>query len=365
MDKITFGIVGSGWRAEFYLRIARACADRFEVTGVTSRNAEKRAELTQQWGVKTFASAEELIGHTESDFVVTSVPWPVNPGVIELLAERDIPVLSETPPAPDVEGLVALNKLGARIQVAEQYHLQPHHAARIAVAQSGKLGAVSQAQVSAAHGYHGISLIRRLLGISFECCTITGHAFKSRLIAGSDRRGPPDKEEIRDSAQQFFHFDFGDKLGVFDFTGDQYFSWIRNERVLVRGVRGEIVNKELTCLKDFLTPVKLEFVRHAAGVDGNLEGNYLKGIQIGNEWAYRNPFVPARLTDDEIAIAACLTNMAKYVDTGETFYSLAEASQDHYLSLTCAQTLKEGNPIQTEMMPWATANRGHHLSDFK
>jgi hypothetical protein len=127
----------------------------------------------------------------------------------------------------------------------------------------------------------------------------------------------------------------------------------------VRGERGEIVNKEVTYLKDFLTPVRLELVRHAAGVDGNLEGNYLRGIQLGGEWIYNNPFVPASLTDDEIAVASCLTKMTQYVATGEVFYSLAEASQDHYLGLKCAQALKEEKQIQTKMMPWATTeNQG-------
>ena len=34
-----------------------------------------------------------------------------------------------------------------------------------------------------------------------------------------------------------------------------------------------------------------------------------------------------RLSDDEIAIATWLERMAHYVETGESFYSLSEASQ--------------------------------------
>ena len=355
MNPILFGIVGSGWRAEFYLRVARACPDRFRVSGITSRNVDKHKSLEQTWSVKAFASVEEMVAATGPQFVVTCVSWRANQEIITQLAEREIPVLSETPPAPDIEGLVEINKLtqrGAKIQVAEQYHLQPHHAARIAVVRNGTLGTVSQVQVSAAHGYHGISLIRRLLGIRYEAAAISGFTFASPLVKGPDRSGPPAKEEIVESVQQFFRIDFGDKLGIFDFTGGQYLSWIRNERVLVRGERGEIVNKEVTYLKDYLTPIKLEFVRHAAGMDGNLEGNYLKGIQLGDEWVYENPFAPAPLTDDEIAVASCLAKMAEHIATGENFYSLAEASQDHYLSLMCAQALKEGTPVQTEAMPW-------------
>ena len=356
MKPIVFSIVGNGWRTECYLRIARACPDRFRIAGITARDAARRQHLHQTWGVPTFASVAELIAAGQSQFVLTAVPWSVNPQIAEQLAARGIPVLSETPPAADIAGLIALNKLtaqGAKIQVAEQYHLQPQQAARLAVARRGTLGTISQAQVSAAHGYHGISLIRRLLGIGFEPATVSGFQFVSPIVKGPGRNGPPTEEKLGDSVQQFFRLEFAGKLGVMDFTGDQYFSWIRSERILVRGDRGEIVNKAVAYLQDYRTPIKLEFTRQAGGADGNLEGLYLKGIQLGAEWIYTNPFSPASLTDDEIAVATCLEKMADYVATGASFYSLAEASQDHYLSLMCAQALEAGCPIKTEVMPWA------------
>ena len=81
----------------------------------------------------------------------------------------------------------------------------------------------------------------------------------------------------------------------------------------------------------------MTFTRHSAGVDGNLEGNYLKGIQAGGQWWYRNPLIPAELSDDEIAVAALLLRMAEYVDGGErTPTLLAEACQDRYLDILAA-----------------------------
>ena len=82
---------------------------------------------------------------------------------------------SRTPPAQTVEDLEELHELvasGAKIQVAEQYLFQPIHQARLAVIASGKLGTVSHAQVSAAHGFHGISLLRSYLGVGAENCSI-------------------------------------------------------------------------------------------------------------------------------------------------------------------------------------------------
>ena len=103
----------------------------------------------------------------------------------------------------------------------------------------------------------------------------------------------------------------------------------------------------------------MTFTRHSAGVDGNLEGNYLKGIQAGGQWWYRDPLIPAELSDDEIAVAALLLRMAEYVDGGEDAYSLAEACQDRYLDILAAQALGLGEPVTAEVQPWSDALAEH------
>ena len=356
MDPIRFGIIGAGWRSEFYLRIARALPDRFQITGAVVRSDQKRPAFEEAWSVKAFATLDDMLAKTSPSFVVTCVSWPSDPPLLRELAQRGLPVLSETPPAPNLEGLVAVNQLtqsGARIQVAEQYWAQPHHAARLALASKGLIGRVTQAQISACHGYHGISLMRRFLGIGYESPRITAMQFTSPLVAGPDRDGRLEEERIEDSAQDIAWFDFGDRLGVFDFTYDQYFSWIQNERILIRGERGEIINDHIYYLKDFRTPIELTLDRQLAGLDGNLEGNYFKGIRAGEDWIYRNPFAPASLTGDEIAIATCLVRMHEYIRTGTDFYPLAEASQDHYLNLLCQQAIEQGRTVEAAPQPWA------------
>ena len=56
------------------------------------------------------------------------------------------------------------------------------------------------------------------------------------------------------------------------------------------------------------------------------------------------PAGPGRLSDVEIAVGTCLETMAHYVKRGESFYGLAEASQDHYLSLMIEQAMTSATP---------------------
>jgi hypothetical protein len=356
MSKISFGIVGSGWRTDFYLKIAKELPDLFEVCGVVTRSEEKAKNIEALWGVKGFRSITDLLMLTSPCFVVVSVPWDVAPVVTKELTEKGVAVLTETPPAPDLEGLIEINRLtknGAKIQVAEQLHLQPLHAARIAIANSGKLGRPSEAQLSVCHGYHAISLMRKLLGIKFENARISAHKFVSPIVGGPNRFGVPEQEKLVDSVQVIAQLDFGDKLCVYDFVEDQYFSWIRSRRFLVRGDRGEINDCSVRYLKDFRTPITFDLKRLNAGENGNLEGHYLKGILAGEEWVYNNPFIPGKLTDDEIAVASCLLKMNHYVSSGEEFYSLADGSQDHYLSMEIERALSTNETVTTQSQPWS------------
>lgn len=357
MQPTRFGIIGGGWRAEFFLRAAAELPERFSVCAMLVRDEAKGRALEESFAVKTFRDLDGMLKSCDPAFVVVSVPWEVAPAMLGELAGRHVPALCETPPAPDVERLAKLYELvrgGAKTQVAEQYIFQPMHAARLAVARSGKLGRVTQVQVSAAHGYHGVSLIRHLLGVHFEEATISAFQFKSPIVAGPGRSGPPAQRRTSDSVQTVAHLDFGDRLGVFDFTGDQYFSWIRSPRVLVRGEGGEINNTHLKYLVDFLTPVDADLLRRDAGQDGNLEGYYHKGVLAGGEWVYRNPFIPARLTDDELAVATCLAKMADYVHGGPEFYPLAEAAQDRYLDILIAEAAETGEKVTSSPQAWAT-----------
>ena len=357
MDRASFALIGAGWRAEFYLRIAAALPEHFRVTGVLTRDPVRSERVRTEWGVPIKASLDETLAG-RPDFVVLCVPRTAAPELMRELSARRIAVLAETPPAADLDTLLGLHDLagsGARIQVAEQYEFQPFHAARLAVVRSGALGTVTEAQVSVAHDYHGIDLLRRYLDVGFADVAIRAHRFVSPIVEGPGRDGPPATERIVSSEQVLAWLDFGDRLGIHDFTLDQYFSWVRSPRVLVRGERGEINGTTVRRLLDATTPVTFDLLRRDAGHDGNLEGLHHAGITAGDSSVYRNPFVPARLADDEIAVATSLSRMAEYAQGGPGFCSLAEGAWDHELTLRMEMAIASREEVRVSGAAWAVA----------
>jgi predicted dehydrogenase len=356
MSPTPFGIVGCGWRADFYLRIAAALPDRFAVAGMVVRRAARGQEYERRFGVPTFRTLDELLAR-QPEFVVTSVPWAANPEIVVELAGRGVPVLSETPPAPDLGGLLALYRdVGpdAIVEVAEQYPHLPTYASSIFLAREGALGRVSTAYVSATQTYHAVALIRAHLGVEYADARITAVEFIHRLVEGPGRSGWPTDERLTDARQVIATLDFGGRLGQYDFTAGQWFHPLLRERLLVRGERGEIVDGRLTYLKDAATPVETTLHRQQTGLGGNLEGFFLRSIDAGDRRVYTNRFAPARLPDEEIAIATCLAAMHDRVHGRPGSYDLAQACQDHYIGLMIERAVTEGQPVHTTRQPWAT-----------
>jgi len=358
MRRVNFSIVGgSGFRAQYYFRIAQALPHLFHISGAVVRNEENGRKIEEKWKTKTYRTLDALLETENPDFVVVSVSWEDCPKYLFELSERNIPALAETPPAPDLEGLLLLHeeltKKDAKVQVAEQYQFHPIQQARSYIINSGRLGQIREASVSISHFYHGVSLLRKMLGVSFDEAEITGTRFMTKVIEGPGRAGYPIEEKLIEIPRDLVWIDFGEKLGIYDFTKDQHRSWIRSNYMSIRGERGEIVDDHINMITDYKTPVHLDLKRINKGELENQEGYFLYGIMAGEAWTYINHFAPARLYDDEIGIAECLKRMAEYVQGGPSFYSIAEASQDHYLGMLMEKAINSGEKVKAVKQPWA------------
>ena len=147
-------------------------------------------------------------------------------------------------------------------------------------------------------------------------------------------------------------FDDRGLLGIHDFEGEQYFSPIRSRHLTVRGSRGELVDDTVRFLRGPADSGALPLTRQQTGTDGDLEGSFLRRILLGDEVVYDNPFGPARLSDDELAIAEVLARMARFAEDGEPFYGMADASEDQYLALLMHEAARTGSTLRSEPQPW-------------
>jgi hypothetical protein len=358
-NPVTIGIVGASWRAEYFLRIAAALPERFTVAAVLVRTESSAGRVAERWGVRATTDFDDFVSAASHDFVVVSTPWDVAPEMTRRLVAAGIPVLTETPPAPDVPALFDLwrDLATAPVQVAEQYQFQPHHAARLAVAHSGLLGDVRRARVSVAHGYHGISLIRLALGVGFEPVAISAHTTVESIAATRGRGGFTAALDPIESVTSTAHLAFdGGASAEFDFNGEQYFSPIRSRQLILAGSHGELVNDDVAWISEPGEPRRARLEREATGIDGDLEGSFVRRILLRDDVLWLNRFAPARLNDDELAVAEVMHRMAVFTSTGEAFYGLAEASHDHYLGMLVDEAAESGAPVRSGDVPWASCS---------
>lgn len=354
--KVRYMIIGYGWRADFYYRIAKLLPEQFTVCAGVLRTEERAGQVAEQEHVFATADIEEALA-VKPDFAVLCVPRSIVKDYLVQLMEKGIPVLCETPPGKDTEELKELWKMvqihNGRVQVVEQYFLQPYYAGMLKMIEEGYLGKISSVMLSALHGYHAVSMFRKILGIGYENCRIQGQKFWSEVTATNGRDGFDESgtviREDRDWASMQFE---NGKVALLDFEGEQYFSLIRTRRWNIRGVRGEINDMTVRFLNERNQPVEQTINRVDVGRNNNSEWSH-KGMMFLDKQIYRNPFYPARMNDDEIAVASCLAAMKEYVETGKEFYPLREALQDTYLSFAMEQAIESGEAVQTQTQPWA------------
>ena len=354
----TVGVVGTGWRAEFFVKLAGLLPGQLTLVGAAARRPETAEQVTRRWGVPCYLSPADLVSHQRPDFVISSVPWAANPGVVDALVESGTPVLTETPPAPDRDALRALwSRIGRRdlVQVAEQYPALPGHAARAELVRSGVIGTPTSVQVSSTHGYHAVALVRGFLGVGFDPVTVRSRSFTAPLVDPLTRGSWTGDDTPKDAETTLATMDFGDgRSGLYDFTDNQWHNQLRFRRIIIRGSRGEIADDAVVRLAGPETILRSSLVRSQLGYDLNLDGFDTEHLSFDGRVVYRNPFLGLRLMDEEIAIATLMLATANWTrGQGPPPYPLAQGCQDQLISLAIDAATNTDLPVTVGTEDWA------------
>lgn len=318
---ISFVIIGGGWRAEFYLRIANALPENFNVSAICVRNPEKAKDIQKNFDVKVVNSVEDAL-ESPCDFVVNCINKDDISDLSIELADKGYCVLAETPVIKPQLGIHNYNN----IQIAEQFHLKGTYQAIKRIIDSGIIGKVTHINMSMAHDYHAMSIIRFLLDDYDEPVILGNFSLNDTMLETNGRNGEFAEKKITDKIQTVRLYQFKNATAIYDYNKEQYFSPIRKDRMLIRGTRGEIENNHVRYFNENNEYVCSDIKYISSGL---LDGFYNDKIVFENKVLYDYPHKNARLTEEEIAIAEVLSKMKNFIEKKETLYSYIMAYEDY------------------------------------
>ncbi len=246
MKKARFCLIGSGWRAEYFLRVAIAHSEELEVAGVLCRSDEKAALISDRFNVPATTNETDIID-ADPDFIVVSVSRSAAWSIASKWKEMGYCVIMETPMGDtleEIEQIRCVKNQGGKLLVAEQYRYYPTYKRIIDTVRSGLIGEPVCVNASVAHDYHGFNVIRELLletvDMPFKMRT---EKYDLPVTKTGDRFNIYTDGEIitKNRAKVDIVYQDG-KIGFYDFDSDQYHSTIRHNTLKVTGTRGEIID---------------------------------------------------------------------------------------------------------------------------
>lgn len=363
MDKIRFIIVGSGWRSLYYVRIAKALPEIFELCAMYCRTEEKAQKIAEEHLIHTTTSIEECESY-QPDFVVVVVNKASIAEVSMEWMKRGFTVLCETPAAMDLE---TLNKLwdmhnqGYKLVVAEQYTSYPEYRALLKVVDRNIIGEPDCLNISLAHEYHGASLMRALLRVTPDIdFTVSAKTFQFPTTETLTRYDSYKDGRIADKKRCVATFEFADgKVALYDFDSEQYRSPIRKNTLKLQGSRGEIIDRTVYYLDENNEAVVSEIRTEKRLVETEYENPNLHYVEevtavtFEDDSVYTPEFGLCGLAQDETAVASLMKRTAAYSrgDAAEP-YPLRDALQDAYMAILLREADASQSKVSSAKQAW-------------
>lgn len=339
-------IYGSGWRVEGYLRIMKTLAQAYEVTAVITTNKEKKICYTEQ-GFTCVATLEEGLAVEKPDFILLCINMKFQAAKVLELLDVGIPLLVETPLGTSWQELQAIQnhpQSHTYLQVAEQYRYRPLAQAQLTIASQGIIGQPHTAQISVTNHYHAFSLMKSYLGTPGRLRSVSAERFISPTRSGfsreKDTRGTEKQREQRVLAL----VEFENGYGIYDFESNQHRSYTRFSSLAMRGEKGEIRDEFVRYIADD-GPAEGKLIRIERGINENMEGFGLKGIQFNGQWVYQNSWPNVAFSDDDLATATVLEKMCEFYQGGHSFYGVDAAVEDMEFALLLEQALENEEKV--------------------
>lgn len=313
-------LLGTGWRAHFYMRISIKLPDILNIVSVYTRS-EKREEEIRKEGFNAFSDLDAALSF-DHDAVIIASGKEGFLQILRFLHERGEKLISETSFLPltdeELEELSMYDGL-----VMEQYMHTP-----LFSAVSGFLSSIDdkpdQLYLSGLHNHHSAAVARRILGTGFRMPEeIHSMSFSSRMVktgsrSGMDRGGKTEEYERKARMMRL-----GDALFIHDFSSNQYHSYLYGRHFEIRGRSFVITEDGVRTVDKAGYPLFLPFIFHRDTASGNGSLS-LSHVSAGGKTVFVNPYYPVEMNDDEIAMAIMLEQYGK----GINLYPFREGTMD-------------------------------------
>lgn len=348
---LKFLIVGSGYRSEYYGRIAAAYPELFRAMFLC-RSEEKAGLVTAHTGIPATTDIKHARAFSP-DFVVVAVDREHVADVTSEWALLGFPVVAETPAGSSTDKLERLwelqEKHGAKIVCCEQYYRHPILSEGIGSVNEGLLGEPSDCYISLVHDYHAASVLRKVLKTGGESYVLHGERKITPVVETDSRYGAffdgQKGQEVRDSIH--IRYESG-KTAIYDFAPTEYRSYIRSRHLNVRCVRGEwndrilyYLDKDNNPRKKLLIPeIPLKYRKLDTQALRDARRTWQPELQLDTVW-------------DEYAIATMLLDMEEYLSGGKSPYPLNEALDDALFWLLVQEAVKTSwKEIRVPVVTW-------------
>ncbi len=346
-------IVGSGYRSEYYGRIASSWPGLFSARYLV-RSQEKAALIKAHTGCEAYTDPKSALSFGP-DFAVIAVDRGHNAQVISQFVSLGLPVAAETPLGCDMASLTMLwelNEKGKKIVSLEQYPRHPVLSEGLSAVARGVIGTPQTAYLSLMHDYHAASLLRHMLLTGHEGYRMRGGRTSFAAAETDSRYGATTegKNSLRERDLVHITYDSG-KTAVYDFSPIQYRSFIRSRHLSVRGSRGEWSGTSILHLdgdglpeRTFLMPVLPKKYRC-------LDSQALRDLR-----KTRSEELFLDTCHDEYAIATMLLDMGEWLNGGAPPCPLWESLDDAVFWLSKEEAIRRPwEETASPKTPWGSA----------
>lgn len=333
------GLVGAGDRVRrIYAPILKALGDRFEVVGVTARSGEGRQRFSSEFRIDAFPDAASLAAEREPDFLLVAVAATQIESALPGLLEIGPPLLVETPlawtPRAGRKILAGIRRFGRVVGVAEQTPFLPGEQLKRRLIELGTIGSVRTAQNAFAfYDYHGIAALRAILAGARRPVRVSATAQARPGLRGGAGQDLYATVTYDDGAVLLHHY--GDASAE---------SPLRCDRGLrAYGDAGTLADDAMHLSQASGACTRHPFVREQ--VAGRLQAITVE--TPAGPVAWRNPFGDHDFSDEQIAVATLLTDMASAVRSGGApAYPAQAAIEDmDLLAAMRLSALRVGRPV--------------------